>query len=302
MELDIVLILRIAITISALIFLVYFVKDCITHKDEFGKEHTFLYSVIGFVTCVFDTLGIGNMATSMTAFRLTKSVKDEHLCGTGNVAFCITTIVEFILFVGLVKVDTLTLVSMIVVAIIGSLVGVSIATRWSIVTVRKVLGVALTAVAIVMACRNLNVGPFGQMGTATSLDGVSLALGLIGIFFLGALQTMGIGMFAPTMALVSMLGMSVTAAFPIMMGACSFVMPWCSIKFVKEGKYNRKASVILTITGVFGVLLAYYVIKSLPLTTLIWVVVCVLLYTSFTFFRQIAQKEDQQGESAQQQV
>lgn len=299
MQLDTVLILRIAITISALIFLVYFVKDCIAHKDEFGKKHTFLYSVIGFVTCVFDTLGIGNMATSMAAFRLTKSVKDEHLCGTGNVAFCITTIAEFFLFVGLVKVDSLTLVSMIIVAIIGSLIGASIATKWSIVTVRKVLGVALAAVAIVMACRSLSIGPFGEMGTATSLEGVNLALGLIGIFFLGALQTMGIGMFAPTMALVSMLGMSVTAAFPIMMGACGFVMPWCSIKFVKEGKYDRKASAILTITGLCGVMLAYYVIKSLPLTTLIWVVVAVLLYTSFTFYRQIAKKEDQQVERAQ---
>lgn len=293
---NVTLLLRVLIILSALIFVVFMVKDCYEHREEIEKEHGILFAIAGFILCFFDTFGIGNMATSMAFFRLTKTARDDQLSGTGNVAFCVTTISEFVIFSGLVKVDSLTLVSMIVSAIIGSLIGANIVTRWSEQTVRKVLGVALLAVAVIMVMKSMSFGPFKGMGTALGLRGWRLAVGIIGIFFLGALQTMGIGMFATTFALVSCLGMDVSAAFPIMMGACGFVMPWCSIKFVKEGKYQRKASLIMTVTGIAGVAFAAFVVKSMSTTMLMWAVVVVLIYTACTFFKQIraAKREQEQ--------
>lgn len=43
-------------------------------------------------------------------------------------------------------------------------------------------------------------------------------------FFVGAFMTIGVGAYAPTFALVSMMGMNVQSAFPIMMGGCVFLM------------------------------------------------------------------------------
>jgi len=46
-----------------------------------------------------------------------------------------------------------------------------------------------------------------------------------------------IGLYAPCMILVSLLGMSPITAFPIMMGSCAFLMPVAGVQFIrKEGK------------------------------------------------------------------
>jgi len=73
-----------------------------------------------------------------------------------------------------------------------------------------------------------------------------------------------------------------------MMGSCAFLMPSCGIKFIKEGKYDRKASILLTVGGVVGVFLAYTLVKNLPMTVLTWIVIVVMVYTSITFFRDAA--------------
>ena len=91
------------------------------------------------------------------------------------------------------------------------------------------------------------------------------------------------------MALVLLLGMSADVAFPIMMGSCAFLMPSAGIKFVKEGKYNRATSLVLTITGVIGVLIACFIITSLPLTVLTWIVTAVMVICAIIFFKD-AQK------------
>ena len=131
----------------------------------------------------------------------------------------------------------------------------------------------------------MEVGPFGAAGTATGLTGVKLVLGIVINFFLGALMTIGVGLYAPCMAMIGALGMNIQAAFPIMMGSCAFLMPSCGIKFIKEGKYDRKASVMLTVGGIIGVFIAYFLVKKMPITLLTWIVIVVMIYTALTFFK-----------------
>ena len=64
-----------------------------------------------------------------------------------------------------------------------------------------------------------------------------------------------------------------------------FLMPPASAKFIKEGAYNRKASVAMIIPGAIAVLIAAFLVKSLPLETLRWIVIAVILYTSFIMLR-----------------
>jgi len=99
-------------------------------------------------------------------------------------------------------------------------------------------------------------------------------------FALGALMMLGVGLYAPCLILVSLLGMNPLAAFPIMMGSCAALMPVGALRFIRAGRYHLRAAVSLAIGGIPGVLLAAYVVKSLPLAWLRWLVVVVVLYAA----------------------
>jgi len=128
----------------------------------------------------------------------------------------------------------------------------------------------------------LNWMPAG--GEAIGLTGWKLALIVVMSFIFGALQTIGVGFYAPCMAMVYALGMHPLTAFPIMMTATAMLMAAGGARFVKQKAYDRKASISLTIAGIVGVILAAYVVKSLPLLILKGVVCCVVLYTSVWMF------------------
>ena len=281
-------ILRVAIIVYTLVFAVYLIKDCIAHKEEFTGKKVIPLALIGIITNLLDTLGIGSFATTQAGFKFTKSCEDELMPGTLNVGDAIPVVTEFVLFLGLVEMDPLTLVLLIAAAVVGSVVGASIVSKWPVKMIRYALGTALIALAVIMACRALNLGPFGATGTATGLTGVKLIAGVIINFFLGAFMTVGVGLYAPCMAMIGAFGMNIKAAFPVMMGSCAFLMPSCGIKFIKEGKYDRKASILLTVGGVVGVFLSYTLVKNLPMTVLTWIVIVVMVYTSITFFRDAA--------------
>jgi uncharacterized membrane protein YfcA len=87
------------------------------------------------------------------------------------------------------------------------------------------------------------------------------------------------------MILVSLLGMNPTAAFPIMMGSCAFLMPVGSLRFIREESYHFRAALGLAIGGVPAVLLAALIVKSLPLWAVRWLVIAVVLYAAATLLR-----------------
>ena len=135
-------------------------------------------------------------------------------------------------------------------------------------------------------CSWSNVVPGG--GTALALGGTKLAIGIGGNFVLGALMTLGIGLYAPCMILISLLGMNPTAAFPIMMGSCAFLMPVGSMQFVRKDAYNLRAALGLAIGGPLAVLIAAFIVKSLPLFYVRWLVVVVVIYTASTMLQAAA--------------
>lgn len=280
-------VLRIGILLYAAVFAVVFIRDCMKHKEEFKNRKHITLCIIGCYTNLLDTLGIGSFATTQASFKLTRSCKDEVMPGTLNVGDAIPVITEFALFLGLVKIDPVTLISMIVAAIIGSVIGANIVSKWSVKVVRIALGCALIFLAIMMSCRLLEIGPFGNVGMATGLTGFMLVIGVVVNFFLGALMTIGVGLYTPCIALCSALGMNIKTAFPVMFGSCAFLMPSCGFAFIKKGTYDRAAAAYLTIGGIVGVFIAFFIIKSIPLTVLTWIIIVVMLYTAFMFFRDV---------------
>ena len=118
-----------------------------------------------------------------------------------------------------------------------------------------------------------------------------LVIAVVGNFLLGALMTLGIGLYAPCMILVSLLGMNPTTAFPIMMGSCAFLMPVGSLRFIRERSYSLRSALGLAIGGIPGVLVAAYIVKSLPLGIVRWLVIVVVLYTAVTMLMSAAHEK-----------
>jgi uncharacterized membrane protein YfcA len=185
---------------------------------------------------------------------------------------------------------------MIAAAILGSWLGAGVVAGWSRRTVQRGMGLALLVAAAFFAAKNLHLMREDEVGTL-ALGGSLFWLGVAGNFLLGALMTLGIGLYAPCMALVGILGMNPHAAFPIMMGSCAFLMPIASIRFIQKARYSPGPALGLALGGIPGVLLAAYVVKSLPLTVLRWVVMCVVLYAAIAMLRSgLASREEETSE------
>jgi uncharacterized membrane protein YfcA len=243
---------------------------------------------VGFVTNVFDTLGIGSFATTSAFFKLWGMAPDELIPGTMVVGHTPPSLLQAFIFIAVVQVDFATLALMIASSAVGAWLGAGIVSRLPRLQIRLSMGVALMAAAAVMAMTQLRLIPGG--GDSLGLTGASLALAIAGNLVFGALMTLGIGLYAPCMILVSLLGMNPRAAFPIMMGSCAVLMSVGSLPFIRSERYSRKAALGLTVGGIPGVLLAAFVVKSLPLSAVRWLVVAVVIYTASMMLRSAAQE------------
>ncbi|MBC8455456.1 MAG: sulfite exporter TauE/SafE family protein [Flavobacteriales bacterium] len=276
-----------AIWITLIILSIFFIyvlsKDVIKHQKVLENVSVVKTALIGFVVNFFDVLGIGAFAPQTALLKFTKQTEDRVLPGTLNVSNTIPVLIQALIFIQIVEVEAITLISMLLSAAAGAILGAGIVAKLPVRKIQLTMGFALLVTAFFMLSGQMSWIQGG--GEAIGLTGGKLALAIGANFILGAFMTVGIGLYAPCMALVYALGMSPLVAFPIMMGSCAFLMPPASAKFIKEGAYNRKASVSMAIPGIIAVLIAAFLVKSLPLNTLRWVVIVVIIYTSLVMFK-----------------
>jgi uncharacterized membrane protein YfcA len=253
---------------------------------------------IGFLTDFLDTLGIGSFAPTTSFFKFFKLVPDEKIPGTLNAGHALPTIAEALIYTTVIGVDPFTMVSLIIASVAGAWLGAGLVSRWPRRYVQLGMGGALAVAAVLFIMANLRLVPAG--GTALGLTGGLLVLAIVINFCLGALMTIGIGLYAPCLIMISLLGMNPRAAFPIMMGSCAFLMPTASIRFIRFSAYDLKAALGLAIGGIPGVLVAAFIVKSLPLEAVRWLVVVVVIYAAFTMLRSaLAERRAIPGEAAE---
>ena len=266
-------------------------------KETFNQQKKFIvvHSLVGFFANFFDTLGIGSYAPSSSAYKITKSVDD---------------ITAF-------NIDTVTCFSMCLVATVGAYFGASIVSKWDRTKVRWGFGIGLFVLAVVMLARQMHLGPFSagnieydasQIGTTLSnglmiekvgediaaigLRGPRLIIALVVNCFLGAMMCLGVGLYAPCMALCVLVGLHTGMAFPLMMGSCAYLMAFGNgPKFIKESRYDISATITNAIFGAIGVFVAYFIVKSMDLKTLTWVVICVCFLTSILYLKDAMSKK-----------
>ncbi len=241
---------------------------------------------ISFVANFFDTLGIGSYATTTSMFRFWNVVRDEKIPGTLNVGYVLPTTVQAIIYITIVEVDFVTLVAIIGAAAVGAWLGASVVAGLPRRQVQIGMGFALLGAATLMLLSLTGIGP--APGIALGVSGAKLGIAVIISAFLGALMMLGIGYYAPCLIMISLLGMNPTAAFPIMMGACAFLMPTGSLQFIRKQSYDLRAAIGLMIGGPLAVLIAAFIVKSLPLVYVRWGVVVVVIYTAVGMLRTAA--------------
>ncbi|NBB19122.1 TSUP family transporter [Runella sp. CRIBMP] len=263
-------------------------KDFTKHKNNLENISWIKTGLIGFVVNFFDVLGIGAFAPQTALLKFTKQTEDRVLPGTLNVANTVPVLIQALIFITVIEVEPTTLILMLLSAAAGAILGAGLVSRMSEKRIRIVMGFALLITAGFMFAGKMQWIQGG--GTAIGLSGIKLTIAVTVNFLLGALMTAGIGLYAPCMAMVFALGLSPQVAFPIMMGSCAFLMPPASIQFIRKGAYNRKAAVAMAIPGIIAVLIAALIVKSLPLDTLRWLVILVIVYTSVVMIRSAYSK------------
>lgn len=251
---------------------------------------------VGFVTNFFDTLGIGSFAPTTAIFKFLKMVPDRLIPGTLNVGHTLGAVTQAFIYTVVIEIDPTTLILMILAAVSGAWLGAGIVARWPKRKIQIGMGSALIVAALLFAWRNLVEGGVlagdgaalvtGGAGLGTlSLDGWRLGVGLAGNFVLGALMTLGIGMYAPCMILVGLLGMNAKAAFPIMMGSCAFLMPLASARFIREHAYALRPALGLALGAIPGVLIAAFIVTEMDIYYVRWLVVGVVLIAATMMLR-----------------
>ena len=267
-------------------------------KDTAPLTPSALQIAIGFVTNFFDTLGIGSYATSTAMYRAWNVVRDEKIPGTLNVGHTLPTIIQAVIFITIVEVEFITLISIIGAAVVGAWLGAGVVAGLPRRRIQIGMGIALLAAAMLMLRSIPEMAPYlGRLapptepGVALGVSGAVLGVAIVISAILGALMMLGIGYYAPCLILISMIGMNPKAAFPIMMGACAFLMPTGSLQFIRKEKYDVRAAIGLLIGGPVAVLIAAPLVESLPIGYVRWGVVVVVIYTAIGMLRTAAKEK-----------
>jgi len=285
-----ILLLKTLLGLMSGFFSFYYFRDVIRNRETISEKGLTARLGVGLFTNFLDTLGIGSFAQQTALFKFFKLVDDRLIPGTMNVGNTIPTVAQAFIFMTAVDIDSVTLISVAAAASFGALLGAGVVARLQRRKIQLGMGIGLLLVGLVILSGLLNFLPLG--GEAIGLSGWKLIIIVVMSFIFGALQTIGVGFYAPCMAMVYALGMHPLTAFPLMMTSTALLMLAGSSRFIKENAYDRKTAIALTIAGTAGVFLAAYVVKSLPLVVLKWIVCVVVFYTSAWMFRSAQVKNN----------
>lgn len=228
-------------------------------------------------TMFLDTLGIGSFATTTALLRFLRLVPDHFIPGTLNAGHSLASILQAFIYTVILPVDAATLILTVAASTLGAWLGAGVVAKWPRRRIQFGMGLALLVAACLMLLRQMTWLP--TEGAELGLMGWKLVLATVGHLLLGALMTLGIGLFAPCMILLSFLGMSPKAIFPIMMASCAFLMPVGGLRFIRAHRYSPRVALGLTLGGLPAVLVAALLVKELPLYVLRWIVLGVIVYT-----------------------
>lgn len=273
--------LLIPLALAVLVYALMLVRSALARRAVPRLEAVGL----GAVTNFFDTLGVGSFAPTMAWFKFRRLVPDRLIPSTMLVGHTLPAVVQAIIFLVLlgVLVDPVLLVGCVLALLMGGLLGVSLVIRAKVWVVQLVVGLALILAGIMYALTNLHLMPGG--GTATGLPMPLLAIAIAANFLFGILLNFGIGNYAPTLVMLSLMGMDPRLSFPIMAAGAALTATGASLRYISIGEVDLRIACGIALGGIPAVLVAAFIVKSMSLEVLRWLVVCVVLYAAFVMLK-----------------
>lgn len=256
---------------------------------------------LGVVVNFLDTLGIGSFAVTTAWFKFRKMVPDRLIPPTMVVGLTAPAIAQSVIFLILlgVKVDPKLLFGAAVATMVGGIIGAPLVARSRVWIVQLTVAVGLFLAATAYMMTILNLFPGG--GTASGLPAGLTMVAIAASFGFGILANFGVGNYAPTLVMLSLMGMDPRLCFPIMAAGGSLMGAGASIRHFNIGQIDLRIVLGLAIGGIPAVLVAALVVKSMPIDMLRWLVFVVVLYTGIVMLRSAlaGRREDQAMTAAQ---
>jgi uncharacterized membrane protein YfcA len=291
-----VILILVALVNAAFAFM--FIQDLIRHKGETMNENgnPIVMAISEFIIFLLSTFGVSDFAIGASLYPRMKWVDEKKLPGTLNTACVIPVAVMALAYISSIQVGIATLIIAVVAQVIGAYVSPRYVVKLPVNIIKRFISVGLLVAAAMILAGKFNLMPSG--GDAVSLTGFKLVLlGVLSLVY-GALNNIGIGSYALTMATVYALGLNPGVAFPIMMGACTFSVPVGSMQFIKFDSYSRKITLFASTAGVIGVLVAAFVVKSMDVSALQWLVAAVILYSAVTMIMSTLKETKAESDAA----
>jgi len=273
--------LLIPLALAALFYAVMLTRAALARRAGPGFEAI----VLGVITNFFDTLGVGSFAPTMAWLKFRRLVPDRLIPRTMLAGHTLPAVVQAIIFLVLlgVLVDPVLLIGCVLATLAGGLLGVSVVIRTKVWVVQLVVGLALILAACMYALTNLHLMPGG--GTATSLPLTLMLIAIAANFVFGLLLNFGIGNYAPTLIMLSLMGMDPRLCFPIMAAGAALTASGASMRYIAIGEIDLRIAIGIAVGGVPATLVAAFIVKSMSLETLRWLVVGVVLYAAVVMLR-----------------
>jgi len=273
--------LLVPLTLAILAFAVFLIRAGIERRAIPKLEAIALGAVVSF----FDTLGIGSFAPSTAWIKFRRLVPDRLIPATLVVGLGPPAMAESIIFLILlgVQVDPVLLFGSAIAVLLGGLVGAPLVTRARVWTVQLVVAIGLFLAAIAYTMTNLHMFPGG--GTLAGLSPALTVAAIVASFGFGILLNFGVGNYAPTLVILSLMGMDPRLCFPIMASGAALMSAGAGIRHIQIGQIDFRVVLGLAIGGIPAVLVAAFIVKSMPVETLRWLVIVVVLYAAAVMLR-----------------
>jgi uncharacterized membrane protein YfcA len=273
--------LLIPLVLTSLLFTFVLIRSALQKRAKPNVEAMGLGAVVAF----FDTLGIGSFAPTAAWFKFRNMVPDRLIPTTMLVGLTPPVMVESIIFLVKlgVKVDGVLLFGSAVALLLGGLLGAPLVARTRVWVVQLTVAVGLILAAVAYTMNNLNLMPGG--GTASALPPLLTMIAIAASFGFGILLNFGVGNYAPTLVFLSLMGMDPRLCFPVMAGGAALMGAGAGARHIQMGNIDLRVVLGLAIGGIPGVLAAAYIVVTMPLGLLRWLVILVVLYAAAVMLR-----------------
>lgn len=268
--------LLVPLGVATLVFTIILLRSVIATRSTPSIEGM----ALGAVTNFFDTLGIGSFAPTMAWFKFRNMVPDRLIPSTMLVGHSLPTIAQafiFLILLGLL-VDPVLIVGCAIALLLGGLVGAPLVARTSVWRIQLIVAVALLIAATLYAMSNLELMPAG--GTASRLPLELTVIAIAANFLFGILLNFGIGHYAPSLVMLSLMGLDPRLAFPIMATGGALTIAGAGSRHVLMGHVDLRVALGIMIGGIPAVFAAAFIVKEMPLEALRWMVAAVVLYAA----------------------